>query len=133
MEKGPIALGALIVAVISLVLSSYSVWQSRETFILQPKRDVLRRYMGHAHRITEHNADKGLSHLEGQEPFIVLNEARAVFADNEEVIGLLLVLSGSKKQSEIHVELMRAMGKAAGFDLSKWPDEFLLHPFTPRP
>lgn len=87
--------------------------------------------MGNVGRITENNADKGFSHLDGQEPFIALNEARAVFADNEEIIDLLQRFSSSKKQREIHVQLMRAMGKAAGFDLSKWPDEFLLTPFTP--
>ncbi len=132
MEKGPIAVGALVVAIISLGLSVYSIQQSSEFFILQPKRDVLRRYMGHVGRITEKNADKGFSHLDGKEPFIALNEARAVFADNEEIIDLLQRLSSSKKQSEIHVKLMRAMAKAAGFDLSEWSDDFLLHPFTPN-
>ena len=132
MEKGPIAVGALVVAIISLGLSVYSIQQSGEFFTLQSKRDVLRRYMGYAGRLTEKDTHN-LFRYNGKEPFIALNEARAVFADNEEIIDLLQELSGSKKQSEIHVKLMRAMGKAAGFDLSEWPDEFLLTPFTPNP
>ena len=59
MVKDPIAFSALVVAVISIIVSVYSIYQSREFFRLQPKRDVLRRYMGNVGRITENNADKG--------------------------------------------------------------------------
>ena len=67
MAKDCAAFGALILAVISIIVSIYSIGQGREFFVLQPKRDVLRRYMGHAHQIT---GDKGFSHLYGKEPFI---------------------------------------------------------------
>ena len=131
-----IALCALAVSVIATITATsvavYSIWQSRRFFMLQPKRDVLRRYMAHVDMITGNNAGKGFSHLKGKEPFIALNEARAVFADNEKIIDLLQELPDSKNQSDILVKLMRAMGEAAGFDLSKWPDEFLLSPFTPK-
>ena len=130
MSTESIATWALVVSIISAAVSFYSVYENRRDRILQPKRDVLRRYIGDLHRISGNLVDES---RDGSEPFVALNEARAVFGKDEDVQKALRELWGSRNnQTEKHVKIVRAMAKASNLDLSMWSDEFLLRPFTPN-
>ena len=130
MSTESIATWALVVAIISAAVSFYSAYENRRDRILQPKRDVLRRYIGNLHRISENLIGES---RDGSEPFIALNEARAVFGKDKDVQRALRELWGSRSnQAEKHIEIVRAMAKASNLDLSMWSDEFLLRPFSPR-
>ena len=119
-----ISIIALIVSIIAAGAATHLAYQSKLSAHWQPKRDVLRRYVGNLHRLNE-NPD-------GSEPFIALNEARAVFGEDKEVVRILRELSGDN-QSEKHVKLVRAMAKASGFDMSALSDDFIMRPFKPSP
>ena len=120
---------SLWISVLAIVISTASFGWGFMQYKLAPKRDVLRRYTGNIFTLTTTNLRDHT--YDQKELFQALNEARIVFSDNKEVVLALRELTGDETAKD-HVRLMRAMAKAAWYDLSEYDDSFLERPFYPN-
>ena len=92
------------------------------------KRDVLRRFAGTRYLLTQPGRI-----LPNGEPFVALNEAFVVFADDPEVLSALdnLRTGGDDRDSELIVALIKRMAVAADIPVTL-DDAFIRGPMTPR-
>ena len=88
------------------------------------QRDVLRRLAGNRFVLTNSQCVQ----LSG-EPFVALNEAFVVFADEPEVLAALEALRGSDRDRERIVALIKRMAVAAAVPVNL-DDAFIEEPFT---
>ena len=90
------------------------------------KRDVLRRFAGTRYLLTQPGRI-----LPNGEPFVALNEAFVVFADDPEVLSALDNLrTGDDRDSELIVALIKRMAAAADIPVTL-DDAFIREPMTP--
>ena len=107
-----------------LLAAFVSNWWHTRSNTLSTKRDVLRRYMGNRYLLT-----KGRMGQTG-EPFVALNEAVIVFANNPPVIAALKKLKKEHNEDN-RMMLVKAMAKAARLPTRKLDRDFFEYPFTP--
>lgn len=127
------ALSAAVSGVLATLVSSCLARQQAE---YELKHDVLQRIAGNRYVLT--NVPKC---YEG-EPFIALNEAYVVYADDPEVIAALKKYHAEMDSSEPEPEpdrntenllsLVKAMNKAADVPATRLDDDFFKKPFTPQ-
>ena len=121
-------LGAVLLALLSGLAGAVitQMWHdSREN--VQIKRDVLRRVAGTRYLLTQ----PGLV-LRSGEPFVALNEAFIVFAEDPEVMAALEALrTGRDRSAENVVALIKRMAAAANVPVNL-DDAFIIEPFTPK-
>ena len=128
---------AVWISSLALVVSIASLWWARRRYILEGKRDVLRRLMGSAHVLTVGAQNLVQSRLQiGDltllgEPYISLNEAAFIFAEDADVVDKLNVFKRNVSQTDNVIPLLRAMAKASGTNLSAFTDEYFRFPFAP--
>jgi len=124
---------ALISLLVSIAAILIAIWaranqNSREETKL--RRDVLRRIMGYAYRLTE-----GSHQLDG-EPFTALNEALIVFNDYPKTKELLRKfhneLDTPDRFATNYLELIEEMGKNAGISIELGDSSILKKPFGPK-
>ena len=125
------------VSSVAVVLVARMAWQTRkqpamlqqrqwthERLIL--KQDVLRRIVGHGHRLTRGLIDSG-------EPFIALNEAHVVFSDCPAVLQALKLLK-CNELGEPLAPLLHAVVVAMARDVNikdEIDKDFIGYPFVP--
>lgn len=105
-------------SVAAIVISTWSVYWTWQTFHLVPKRDVVRKYAAYSWRIS----DDGNGNASRAEFFDVFNEARVVFAGDQEVIDLLENMLNRDCKPSDHDVLIRKMAKAAKLKTDHWTD-----------
>ena len=127
-----IAVGSLIVAIVSVCIAAVTVCMSKrlqenqwKRDEMEARRDVLRRLVAYRYRLTE-----SLKGMDG-EPFVALNEALVVYAEFPQVMEALTDINNGKGLSRNIVDLVRAMAMAANLSIDNLNDEFIEHPFTP--
>lgn len=116
----------LIASVAAVGIAAVSLWWTRRTHILAPKRDVLRRLLGNRHILTDSMA----SRRGAGEPFIALNEIVVAYYRDKEVVRALQRYFAERSVMNLNA-LIREMAKAAGSSLDDFDDDFLETPFTP--
>lgn len=123
---GNTALFALWSALLMEFVSQGMVRQQAE---YELKHDVLQRIVGHRYILTN------VPECYEGEPFIALNEAYVVYADDEEVIAALKKMHKEIYPPEGNMEnllsVVKAMTKAADVPATLLDDEFFLKPFVP--
>ena len=126
------AVASSIVAAVSLCVAAGSflvAWKAWRRDELAVRRDVLRRLVGNAYRLTQK--------WQGQEgePFIALNEAFVVYADFPRVTSALEnmrnELSRDGRLSPNLVTLVIAMADAANVPVKSLDERFVTSPFVP--
>ena len=91
------------------------------------KKDVLRRVVGYRFLLTRRGCV-----LQNGEPFVSLNEALVVFADEPDVVIALRSLGGDEAESALVPKMIRLMARSAGVPLpSSVVDKDIQHPLTP--
>ena len=132
----PISFGTMMFTALTGLGAAFSAFYARQArkdartiYLLHPKRDVLRRLVASSQYLTD--AMKG--HSQSVEATAALNEAVAVFGDNEDVVDKLKVLKRNLAVGTNLLPLLRAMALAAEVKLDAYDDEFLLTPFTNTP
>ena len=120
------------IAVTALALTSASFAFSWRTYVLQPRRDVLRRLVGYKGYISESEVEHvGLAY---NEFLVALNEAKVVFGNVPEVVQALENLRiGSSGPDDLIVNLVVTMAKASGYTTKRWPKNYMAGSFAPRP
>ena len=98
---------------------------AKHLFELQPKRDVLRRYVGSLHYAAKELA----KHQQRVDLAAALNEAVAAFGDDKDVANALRGLKDGQKRPEDHLPVIKAMAAGAQLPLDEFDDPFLLKPF----
>ncbi len=106
-----------------LVTIGVSTWLDQR----EAKRDVLRRIAGNRHIVIPGGPDVPLS----GEPFVALNEAFIVFADEPEVLRTLEELRTRDGSREVLVALIKRMAVAADVQI-ELDDAFINNAFRPR-
>ena len=134
MEPSEPAILVATIGVVAAVVSALSAVESHRAagriYLLQPKRDVLRRLAGSLHVLNLMKS--GQVKPEG-EPLLALNEATAVFAKDSEVTDILKELKSGADYSKLMAPLVRAMATASELNLDLFENEFLLRPFSITP
>lgn len=95
---------------------------------LSLKLDVLTRFLGNRYFL-HHNATP-----DHRELFVSLNQVFVVFEDSDGVIAAVKTFYealGTSSQDDRMISLIKAMADAAGIDVRKLNDSFLLTPFVP--
>ncbi len=116
----------LIASGTAVTIAAVSLWWTRRTHILAPKRDVLRRLLGSRHLLTAAMA----SHRGPGEPFVALNEVAVAYYGDDNVVRALKCYFAEKTAVNLKT-LIREMAKAARSSLDKFDDNFLENPFVP--
>ena len=111
-----------VAAVMALSVSGFSAYWTRKAYVLAPRRDVLRRYVGNTWRLSTGSLEAG---VDSAEMWTALNEAKVVFGGEKEVVALLVELSTKGGHRETHERLAAAMAKASGFSTKSWPAKFI--------
>ena len=123
--QGSVVVAALLSGLLAALLTMFvGHWQDQKEL----KRDVLRRFAGSRYVLTQ----PGLV-LPNGEPFVALNEAFIVFADEPEVLSALEALrtGGDDRDSELIVALIKRMAAAADVPVTL-DDAFIVRPMTPQ-
>lgn len=116
----------LIASVVAVAIAAASLWWTRRSHVLAPKRDVLRRLLGSRHLLTD-----AMAHHRGPgEPYTALNEIAVAYYSDENVVRALKRYFAEKTVGNLKT-LIREMAKAARSSLDKFDDDFLETPFTP--
>lgn len=125
-DQGIVTDWSLIASVAAVTIAAASLWWTRRTHILAPKRDVLRRLLGSRHILTN-----SMAHHRGPgEPYIALNEIAVAYHRDKEVVRVLQRYFAEKSVVNLKA-LIREMAKAAGSSLDDFDDDYLETPFTP--
>ena len=98
---------------------------------LATKRDVLRRFAGNRYVLTENS---GATTQPNGEPFVALNEAFIVFAEDPTVIEALRVMRDQSQQGRLVdniVTVVKEMAEVSNVAINL-NDSFIERPFTPR-
>ena len=125
-EHSAVSDWGLIVSFVAVAIAAASLWWSRRSNVLAPKRDVLRRLLGSRHLLTDAMAN----HRGPGEPYIALNEIAVAYYSDENVVRALKRYFAEKSVGNLKM-LIREMSKAARSSLDKFDDDFLETPFTP--
>ena len=119
-----------VASVVALAVSLFSAWWVRRSYVLAPRRDVLRRYVGNLWRLSEDNVKAG---VDCADLWTALNEAKVAFGGDQRIVSLLNKLSTKGGQRETHHQLAVAMAKASGFSTKRWPDRYIETAITGKP
>jgi len=115
-------LSGLVAVVVTLCVGA---WRDRRKL----KKDVLRRLVGHRYIFTD---DFHSELPPSGEPFVALNEAIVVFANDKEVLDALVQVRTTGGGGEQLTALIKRMASAAGVEF-RFDDAIFVRPLTPGP
>ena len=128
---GLISSGAALIAAVAALFGLSTVSEQirgvEEVIETEIKKDVLRRVVGYRFLLTRRGCV-----LQNGEPFVSLNEALVVFADEPEVVLALRSLASDEPEGGLVPKVIRLMARSAGVPLpTSVVDDDIRHPLTP--
>lgn len=125
-----IAFISLFVSIVAIIIAIWVRVDQKKHGETELRRDVLRRIMGYAYRLTE-----GAQQLDG-EPFTALNEALVVFNNYPKVKELLRKfhqeLGAPGRFAPNYLGLIKEMAEASGISIEFGDSSILERPFGPK-
>ena len=113
-------------AVLSAISARRSRLDAHRIYELQPKRDVLRRFVGNLHFATSDLRD----HPQRVNLTAAMNEAVVVFGEDNDVVDKLQMFKRNLGNAANYPPLIRAMAEASDLSIGEFDNDFLMRPFT---